>query len=62
MMAELYGVSVPAINQHLKKLLEDGELNVSAIKRYLITANDGKGYKTAHYNLQAIISVGFKIE
>ncbi|QQS61859.1 MAG: virulence RhuM family protein [Candidatus Moraniibacteriota bacterium] len=62
MMAELYGVSVPAINQHLKKLFEDGELNDSVIKQYLITATDGKNYKTAHYNLQAIISVGFKIE
>lgn len=62
MMVELYGVSVPAINQHLKKLLEDGELNDSAIKQYLITAKDDKEHKTAHFNLQAIISVGFKIE
>ena len=62
MMAELYGVSVSAINQHLKKLIEDQEIDDSVIKRYLITASDGKEYKTAHYNLQAIISVGFKIE
>jgi hypothetical protein len=62
MMAELYGVSVPAINQHLKKLMLDGEINKSVIKQYLITAADGKNYQTAHYNLHAIIAVGFKIE
>ena len=43
MMAELYGVSVPAINQHIKNILEDGELSEnSVIKKYLITADDGK--------------------
>lgn len=62
MMAELYGVSVSAINQHIKKLFEDGEIGDSVIKHYLITADDGKNYVAAHYNLQAIISVGFKIE
>lgn len=62
MMAELYGVSVSAINQHLKKLMQDGEINEAVIKQYLITATDGKNYQTAHYNLQAIIAVGFKIE
>ncbi len=62
MMAELYGVSVSAINQHIKKLFDDSELNNSVIKQYLITASDGKNYNTTNYNLQAIISVGFKIE
>ncbi len=63
MMAELYGVSVPAINQHLKRIFSDNELEESAaIKQYLITAADGKNYLTKHYNLQAIIAVGFKIE
>lgn len=62
MMAELYGVSVSAINQHLKKLTEDGEIHDSVIKQYLITASDGKQYQASHYNLQAIISIGFKIE
>jgi len=62
MMAEMYGVSVSAINQHIKKLIDDKEINDSVIKKYLITAGDGKGYNTTHYNLQAIISVGFKIE
>jgi hypothetical protein len=62
MMAELYGVSVPAINQHIKNILEDGELTEnSVIKKYLITANDGKNYQANHYNLQMIIAVGFKV-
>lgn len=62
MLAELYDVSVSAINQHIKKLTEDNEINDSVIKQYLITASDGKKYNTAHYNLQTIISIGFKIE
>jgi hypothetical protein len=62
MMAALYNVSVPAINQHLKTIFSDGELDeASVIKKYLITAADGKRYNTNHYNLQAIIAVGFKV-
>ncbi len=63
MMAVLYDVSVPAINQHLKRIFADNELEEeSVVKQYLITAADGKNYNTKHYNLQAIIAVGFKIE
>jgi hypothetical protein len=63
MMATLYDVSVSAINQHLKRLFLDHELDAdSVIKHYLITATDGKAYNTKHYSLQAIIAVGFKIE
>lgn len=62
MMAVLYDVSVSAVNQHLKRIFDDGELAEDAvIKKYLITAADGKNYKTNHYNLQAIIAVGFKV-
>ena len=62
MMATLYDVSIPAINQHLKRVFDDGELMPdSVIKEYLITADDGKQYRTKHYNLQAIIAVGFKV-
>ena len=62
MMAELYYVTVPAVSQHLKRIFDDSELQPDAvIKDYLITAADGKNYKTKHYNLQAIIAVGFKI-
>lgn len=63
MMATLYDVSVPAINQHLKRIFSDDELDEAAvIKHYLTTAADGKNYQVKHYNLQAIIAVGFKIE
>ncbi len=62
MMAALYDISVPAVNQHLKRIFDDSELNKdSVIKKYLITADDGKSYNTSHYNLQAIIAVGFKV-
>ena len=62
MLATLYDVSVPAINQHIKKIFADNELESEAtIKKYLITASDGKSYDTKHYNLQMIIAVGFKV-
>ncbi len=62
MMAVLYDVSISAINQHIKKVLNDNELEAdSVIKKYLITATDGKAYQTNHYNLQMIIAVGFKV-
>jgi len=62
MMAALYDVSVAAINQHIKNIFDDHELEPdSVIKKYLITAADGKNYDTNHYNLQMIIAVGFKV-
>ena len=62
MMAVLYGVSVAAINQHIKKIFADRELDAEAVvKKYLITAADGKSYNAKHYNLQMIIAVGFKV-
>lgn len=65
MMAELYGVSVAAINQHIKKVYEDSELSQEAtIKKYLIVQNEGGrqvSRQVAHYNLQMIIAVGFKV-
>lgn len=66
MMATLYNVSVPAINQHLKSLFNTNELQPeSTIKKYLIVQSEGNrqvNRKIEHYNLQAIIAVGFKIE
>jgi len=62
MMAALYDVTIPAINQHIKTIFNDNELTSdSVIKEYLTTAADGKKYKTKHYSLQLIIAVGFKI-
>ena len=55
MMAALYDVSIPAINQHLKRLFSDNELEESSVvKHYLIAAADGKDYRTKHYSLQEI--------
>ena len=66
LMAELYNVTVSAINQHLKRLFADSELEQnSAIKNFLIVQKEGSRQvqrAVDHYNLQAIISVGFKIE
>jgi hypothetical protein len=65
-MAELYDVSVPAINQHLKRLYSDNELEPEAtVKKYLIVQTEGSRRvqrSVEHYSLQAIIAVGFKIE
>lgn len=64
-MAILYDVSVPAINQHIKKIYDDNELSPEAtIKNYLIVQNEGNrqvSREIAHYNLQMIIAVGFKV-
>jgi hypothetical protein len=66
MMATLYNVSVPAINQHLKRIYSDNELEPKAtIKKYLIVQTEGNREvqrEVDHYSLQAIIAVGFKIE
>lgn len=65
MMATLYDVSVSAINQHLKKIYDDAELQEeSTIKNYLIVQKEGNrnvSRESKHYNLQAIIAVGFKV-
>lgn len=66
MMAELYGVSTMAINQHLKKIYAEAELEPEAtIKKYFIVQNEGSREvrrEVLHYNLQATIAVGFRIE
>ncbi len=62
MMAELYDVDVRTINYHLKKVFSDSELQAdSVIQNFRITASDGKTYDTRHYNLAAIIAVGYKV-
>ncbi|GHU01288.1 toxin Fic [Betaproteobacteria bacterium] len=62
MMALLYDVDVRTINYHLKKVFFDSELaEDSVIRNFRITATDGKSYDTKHYNLAAIIAVGYKV-
>ena len=63
LMAELFQTTVPNINIHIKNIFEEGELNPdSVIKDFLITAADGKNYKTKFYSLDMIISVGYRIK
>ncbi|MDD2567033.1 MAG: virulence RhuM family protein, partial [Thiovulaceae bacterium] len=62
MMAALYDVDVRTINYHLKKIFADSELlESSVIQNFRITATDGKNYNTNHYNLSAIIALGYKV-
>lgn len=62
MIAQLYDVETNTINYHLKKVFSDSELEeFSVIRNFRITANDGKIYDTKHYNLSAIIAVGYKV-
>ncbi|MDO8657967.1 MAG: virulence RhuM family protein [Candidatus Levybacteria bacterium] len=61
-IAELFGVQQPAIAKHLKNIFESKELDENAAHSILeYTAKDGKKYKTKFYNLDAIISVGYRI-
>ena len=62
MMGTLYNVETHTINYHLKKIFSDSELQEdSVIRNFRITAADGKTYNTNHYNLSAIIAVGYKV-
>jgi len=62
MMATLYDVETHTVNYHLKKVFSDSELEEdSVIRNFRITAADGKNYNTKHYNLSAIIAVGYKV-
>lgn len=62
MMGQLYDVQTHTINYHLKKVFSDSELQEDAvIRNFRITAADGKSYDTKHYNLAAVIAVGYKV-
>lgn len=62
MMGVLYDVNVRTINEHLKKIFTDNELQEeTVIRKFRITAADGKIYNTQHYNISAIIAVGYKV-
>ena len=62
LMAELFAVSTPTINEHLKNIFNSSELEESStIRKFLIVATDGKKYDTRFYNLDAIISVGYRV-
>jgi len=62
LMLALFDCMTENIIIHLKNIYEKGELDeISVTKDFLVTANDGKNYKTKHYNLDAIISVGYRV-
>jgi len=62
MMGTLYDVNVRTVSDHLQKIFSDSELHKdSVIRNFRITATDGKTYNTQHYNLSAVIAVGYKV-
>ncbi|MCR4286571.1 MAG: virulence RhuM family protein [Deltaproteobacteria bacterium] len=62
-MAELFDKNVRTVNEHIKNIFREGELEEdSVIRKFRITAADGKTYDTAHYNLDVIISVGYRVK
>ena len=62
LMAQLFDVTVPTINEHLKNIFKNDELQEqSVIRKFRITATDGKQYNTNFYILDAIISVGYRV-
>jgi hypothetical protein len=62
LIARLFDVKIPTINEHLKNIFSTNELQEnSVIRKFLITADDGKQYHTKHYNLEAIIALGYRI-
>jgi hypothetical protein len=61
-LAELFDTTKQNIGQHVKNILEEGELDRnSVVKFFFTTATDGKNYNTEHYNLDMIISLGYRI-
>lgn len=62
LLADLFETTIANINMHLKNIFQQKELDEnSVIKDFLITASDGKQYKTKHYNLEVIIAIGYRV-
>ncbi|MFC1566478.1 virulence RhuM family protein [bacterium] len=62
LMAKLFDCSTDNISLHLKNIFKEGELDKKAVVEFFsVTASDGKKYNTKHYNLDAVISVGYRI-
>ncbi len=63
LMAELFQKDVRTINEHIQNVLVEGELaEAAAIRKFRITAADGKSYDTQHYNLPMVIAVGYRVK
>src|SRR6185295_17367022 len=62
-MAELFQTSIPNVSMHIRNVFAEGELQPgSVVKEFLIAAADGKNYQTKFYNLDVIISVGYRVK
>jgi len=63
LMAELFKKDVRTINEHIQNVFAEGELaEESVIRKFRITAADGKSYETQHYNLEVVIAVGYRVK
>lgn len=61
-MVALFGKAKSTISEHLKHIFEEGELDPNSVVRFFrTTAADGKSYNTAYYNLDVVISVGYRV-
>ncbi|MBO5796637.1 MAG: virulence RhuM family protein [Bacteroides sp.] len=61
-MCDLYQTSKSNVSEHIKHIFEDGELNEnSVVRKFRTTASDGKSYNVAYYNLDMILSLGYRI-
>lgn len=62
-MADLFQKDVRTVSEHIRNLFDEGELAETAVvRKFRITAADGKHYDTQHYNLDVIISVGYRVK
>lgn len=62
-MVELFQTTKQNISLHINNIFKEGELNaISVVKDYLTTASDGKKYRTKYYNLDVIISAGYRVK
>jgi hypothetical protein len=62
-LCELYQTSKSNVSEHIKHIFEEGELDEnSVVRKFRTTASDGKSYNTTHYNLDMIISLGYRIK
>jgi hypothetical protein len=62
-MAELFQTTIPNVCMHIRNVFAEGELQAdSVIQEFLTTAADGKNYTTKYYNLDAIISIGYRVK
>ena len=60
-MAAMFGVDVRTVSEHIQKYLADGEFDDSVIRKFRITASDGKSYETNHYGIDVAFYVGYRV-